>query len=485
MKQTKWIPLLLVVCLLCTLLLPGCGKTKEAISYEKSTEIQTETVPEEPEEVIYTAAELGTMELGEFEPLERPTHEAEPVLSNTFREQAVPLENSTLPRVDICFDGMTIDKDHYTDATLSITNNKATGYLDIEPQSVRIKLRGNSTAACPKLPIKIKFEDKIQLFEGSKEKTWTLLANYFDPTGIHNYIAYNLYGYLTGTQWVSDVTFVDVYVNDVYQGVYTLCDQVEVADTRINISSKIDEKEPFECDYLIEQDRRVTYDESGATEGLDWFWLNRVNVAYEIKNPEPDKEGFDETYTAYIKQYMDEAYEAVYEKDWEMIQRYIDVDSFVNGMIAEQLVKNQDCNKASVFLMKKANGKITFATFWDADLAFGSGEIGNAQTEEEGIEDNPFFAALMKVPEFRELYVTRLSEVINDARDYMLSMVTDIELQYSEELENDYNNWFLAYGVDLCNDDMKGLSYKEQVIYMEDWIKARTDYLKEKYNITE
>ena len=481
MKKTRILALLMVGI---TLIFTGCGRVKAPIANtvdntEKSDETTVVADTEVGEGSL--AAELGTMPLGEYQEVERPSHPADVIPEATFIAKANELENSSLPRIDIKLDSLTISKNDYSAGTIAVTGSDN---ADIPETEVKVKLRGNSTATLPKIPIKVKFPEKTQLFGGSTEKTWTLLANFYDPTGIHNYVAYSLYEYLTdGTQWVSDITFVDVYVNDIYQGVYMLCDQVEVADTRISMDKDFVGKNPADVDYLIEQDMRTTWDGSGAVEGKDWFWLNRANVAFKFENPDTEDAEYDEHYTAYIKQYMDEAYEACLAKDWDMIQRYIDVDSFINGMITEELTKNQDCNKASLFYSKKAGEKITFATLWDADLSFGSGELGIPDEEEEGIYDNLFFLALLEVPEFHERYEARLGTVIDDASDYMHALITEITNQYGAEFENDYNNWFAAYHVTYCNEEMQGLSYTDQLVYMEDWIDIRVAFLKDRHGL--
>ncbi len=80
-----------------------------------------------------------------------------------------PVENSTLPRIDITFesDSYTLDKTNYTNATVAITN---AGEDNLEETDAGIRIRGNSTAEAWKKPLKIKFDEKTSLFGRNAEK---------------------------------------------------------------------------------------------------------------------------------------------------------------------------------------------------------------------------------------------------------------------------------------------------------------------------
>ena len=73
-----------------------------------------------------------------------------------------------------------ISKDSYVDGTFKLDG--AGIYSDISATDLTIKGRGNSTWSMPKKPYKLKFKDKISLFNLTEAKDWVLLANYQDPT---------------------------------------------------------------------------------------------------------------------------------------------------------------------------------------------------------------------------------------------------------------------------------------------------------------
>ena len=122
---------------------------------------------------------------------------------------------------------------------VSATKNDGTGY----DGGMTIHVRGNSTAGQPKKPYKIKLDKKTNLLDlctqtdedgkAIKSKHWVLLANFFDESLMRNKLAYDLsaaYGLVPMKS-----TWVDVVINGRFDGCYQLCQQIRVAEERINI----------------------------------------------------------------------------------------------------------------------------------------------------------------------------------------------------------------------------------------------------------
>jgi len=99
-----------------------------------------------------------------------------------------------------------------------------------------IHVRGNSTAYQRKKPYKIKLDKKADVFGlggGTKSKHWVLLANYNDDSNMRNKLFYDFSEHLGLVSMKS--TWVDVVMNGAYLGLYQFCQQIRVAEERINI----------------------------------------------------------------------------------------------------------------------------------------------------------------------------------------------------------------------------------------------------------
>lgn len=84
-----------------------------------------------------------------------------------------------------------------------------------------IRGRGNSTWGFPKKPWKVKLKEKASLLGMPADKEWALLANYADRTLLRNVTVMHL-SEICNFPWTPRMRSVEVYLNNAYQGVYTL-----------------------------------------------------------------------------------------------------------------------------------------------------------------------------------------------------------------------------------------------------------------------
>jgi hypothetical protein len=156
--------------------------------------------------------------------------------SVTIRQTAEPVSSGSLPVLrltsDTAYDAVTTE--NYTNASISIDGTDYSGTSCSYEGDLQIKLRGNSTASRPKKPFKIKLSEKVDLFGMGASKHWVLLANDIDHTQMRNKLLNDFSGAI-GTETYMESTWVDLYYNDTYMGVYQLCEQIRVGKTRINI----------------------------------------------------------------------------------------------------------------------------------------------------------------------------------------------------------------------------------------------------------
>ena len=117
-------------------------------------------------------------------------------------------------------------------------------WLDNIPEALELayaRVRGNWSVNYKKKSLKLKCASKVNLLglnNGKKAKDWLLLANYNDNSGLRNALGFYMGQLLFKhtDQWAPTFTWVHVYVNNDYLGLYLLCDQKEVNESRININ---------------------------------------------------------------------------------------------------------------------------------------------------------------------------------------------------------------------------------------------------------
>lgn len=452
---------------LCT----GCGQKQEQVHPETTVDstVQVEqTVTEEQTTEEMSSEEQSTEIVGN----QRPQHDAMPDIEPTklYDNPSENVKNSKLPRVDIDFteDDYKISRHQSADALVTIKGLTA----DIENEPAKINVQGYSTAEAAKRPLKIIFGTEQTIDNKKGTNQYILYANVYDKTLLHNYVAQDLYSYVTGTD-NTICEFVDVYSNDSYQGVYTLCNDVTINmfDKDNDIGTSLDK-----TDYLVEQDFQVYYtDSNNGIEGTDWFWMKDIDESFKVLSPKSSP-----THTSYINTYMDNVYEAILEKDWSKVQEYIDVDSFIDGFMVNEIIKNKDSGHTNVYYVKIEDEKLKFAALGDCGLTFGSGDDG--EPESELIAENNFlFNALWDIPPFRTAYIEKFAKNYQDYENHMIKTINETTERYKESLENDYTHWESNYN--WCTEQMSTmLNYDDQITYMESWIRLRMNYLYGQYN---
>ena len=168
----------------------------------------------------------------------------------------------------------------FTPATLNITEQNSEVIIK-ENNEMEMRIRGNSTREPDKKAFRIKFTEKQSLFGLKAAKDWVLLANYFDKTNIRNYLAYQLANKMSNLDFQPSSIFIDLYLNDEYQGLYMLTEQIEVNKGRVDIE---DYQNGHGIDsFLIEADWRAI-SEYPNLENKCYFRLEGYALKFKYPN---------------------------------------------------------------------------------------------------------------------------------------------------------------------------------------------------------
>ena len=275
----------------------------------------------------------------------------------------------TMPVISIDTLGNSVNtKESYTDAKITIWDENGT--IDTKDANISIRLRGNSTLNLDKKSYRFKFPKKsnpLHLGDGSA-KSWNLVANYYDTSLLRSMTAYHLGDMLDNMPYTPNSRSVEVYVNGSYQGVYLLCEAVNVAKSRIAITEDTTKIE--DDGYLVEMSR---YAEENV------FTVDCCR--YEVKSDVSEDPEIAAKQIAYISNYTEQALHALKSGSQSETEKYIDIPSLVDNYLANELCKNVDAGWDSYYFSKDAGGKLTFHPMWDYDLALGN------NTEAKGISD--------------------------------------------------------------------------------------------------
>ena len=231
----------------------------------------------------------------------------------------------------------------------------------------------------------------------------------FDPSLMHHYIGYNLYASMG--RYASRTKFVELEVNEVYQGVYVFMEKLKRDRERIAIE-KLTPNENSSSEisggYILKIDKTAGGDVA-PDQPLDYYndnWADDARYSAEISfrsnydiNGNPiNFDAFDPPYHAnqyletyflyeypksdeitneqknYIQGYINDFETALLQDDFSSNARtytqFIDLDSFVDFFIINEITGNVDGYRLSTYLHKDRGEKLKMGPIWDLNIGY-------------------------------------------------------------------------------------------------------------------
>lgn len=357
------------------------------------------------------------------------------------------------------------DKSHTESGQLlAISNN---GQIHYQGRLESIRGRGNTTWNLYKKPYSIKIARPSALFGLKKAKKFNLLANCMDETSLRNWLMFHT-AKLLNIPYSIDATFVSLFLNGHYKGLYQLTNKVDIGESGIDIYDL--EKETKKMNKKLDKyltdlptfsiDRNDTV---GLLKGIDQAenpsditggylletnfklhryaksisgFIPRYGYPVEIKAPElATHQQVD-----YISNYYNEMLDAVRSEDGvnpttgKHYSDYMDVDSYIKCYLCSEFFYNHDALFSSFYMYKDKGKKMFCGPLWDYDLSLNtkyffeeSSEYDSFFVREAREKDGSLmmFGQLYKHPEYRN----RLIQIFNEQfKPIILSYTAGIEL---------------------------------------------------------
>lgn len=367
-------------------------------------------------------------------------------------------------------------KEVYVNGHVSLNPNGSSAAFALEAD-MKIKGRGNSTWGLPKKPYRIKLNSKASVAGMPAEKDWVLLANYSDKTLMRNYLALEL-GRRLGLSWTPRTQVIEVVLNGTELGTYLLTEHIKVAPDRVHITPpKATDTTPeaVNAGYLLELDGRLD-------EVINWRTAR--NVPYTLKDPEeaPAEQ------VAFIKNYLQTAEDVLnsagFADPTNGYAKYIDIDSFIDCFIVQEVFKNQDgAAFSSIFLYKDKDTKLKMGPLWDFDIGAGNVNYSDAQHPEGWWvrAHSPWFSKLFQDPVFAAKVKTRWNEVKAQKVDSLLVLMDQMAWALDKTQQKNFTIWPILNTYVWPNPVITG-SYAGEVAYTKNWLKTRIQWMDSQLN---
>ncbi len=338
---------------------------------------------------------------------------------------------------------------------------------------------------------------KLPIAQFASESDWVLNASYNDRTFLRDVLAQQLAGQF-GLQH-SKTRYVEVILNDAYQGIYILMEKIKQGGSRLDIADLTptdNAGDEVTGGYLVKIDK------SSGAPSRSW---NSAYVSgkgtekglFQIEYPK--SENITTQQFTYIKNYVNTFEKSLQEeqplKATTTYRSMMDMPSFVNYFLLNELSRNVDGYRLSTYFYKDKDskgGKLTMGPAWDYNLSFGNadyydgylpqGWVYNKLELMEGTPDyfqTPFWwGKLMK----DSVFVNSVKRRWNTLRKTTLTpqaifkYMDSTTVALKDPMQRNFGR-FPLYGKKVWPNYYVGNNANEELFWMENWISARITWL--------
>lgn len=352
-----------------------------------------------------------------------------------------------------------VSKDDYLDGNIRVEGGRS--FPSLMVMEMEIRGRGNSTWEHPKKPYQMKLAEKEEFLGMAEDKKWLFLAEYSDKTMLRNRMAFEL-GYISTLAWTPDSEFAEVYLNGLYNGTYHITQKVEEDGDRVDLG---------DTGFLLEIDQPERLDPDDVFFNTDEYLIN-------IKEPELVRGDDQYQYiTNYVNEFENTLFGANYANPTTGYAAYINIDSFVDWFLINEITKNVDAQWfSSIYFHVIPGEKINMGPIWDFDLSFGNVDYADSQYAQGWwVRNNSWIDRLLEDPMFVQQVKTRFA-YFKAKQPHLLNQIDEYAqyLQYAQA-ENDAK--WQTLGEYVWPNPVVYDTYQQEVNHLKTWFNNRMTWL--------
>lgn len=416
----------------------------------------------------------------------------------------IEFQQSNLPIVVLNTHGINISDDSKINALMGIIHNGLGNINAITDPfnefygQIAIETRGSSSQSFPMKSYGLETRGpepsinyNVSLFDWPADNDWILYAPYNDKTLIRNVLTYEL-GNKMG-RYSPRTQLCEVVLNGDYQGIYVFMERIKQNPGRVSVN-ELNDTDTLDNElsggYIFKIDKTT----GNSTIAWDSPFPSAApsNTTIRFQMHDPDLSSMHPLQQQYIQNYI---------THWETVlngpnfadpqlgyQALIDVGSFIDFMLVNELSKNVDGYRISTFFHKQRvseGGKVIAGPLWDFNIAWGNSDYCQGSTTSGweidfnsicgGGYDNPFWwGKLLEDPTFKDKVNCRWFELRSHLfkSDALFSYIDSLSLILTEPAARNYQKWPIL-GTYVWPNNFVGNTYLDEVNYMKNWIEDR------------
>ena len=376
----------------------------------------------------------------------------------------VDLASSELPIVVIETNGQQIvdDPDVLCEFGIIYNGPGAVNYLS-DPKNeydgyAKIELRGESSLFFEKKSYSVETSDAsgadvdASFLNFPEEEDWVLYGPYSDKSLLRNVLIMKI-GREMG-RYNSRTRMCEVFLNGNYEGVYVLMEKIKRDENRVDIAklkATDIEGEELTGGYLFRIDKG---DLPGWSSNFGVVSAPWMPIRFQYRYPDPDS--IQQEQEVYIQSYVDSFERAIAHTPTFInnygyhYTHYIDLESFVDNFIVNEMTRNLDGYRLSTYFYKDKNSKIIAGPLWDFNISLGNGDYCNGDSytgwmyEEYCGNGNPFWWKNMLTDSlFLKTLTCRWSELRETTldEDNLLEFIDSMSLVLQQPAQRNFTRW--------------------------------------------
>jgi len=255
----------------------------------------------------------------------------------------------------------------------NLSDSSNTNYINYKGK-IGIEIRGSSSQVLPKKSYGLTTlksdnvtNNNVSILGMPPENDWILNSLAFDSSLIRDYFSYEISRSLGN--YSPRGVYCELFLNGNYQGLYIFMEKIKINDERVNIKklTTSDNSLPnLSGGYIIKADKT-------GSDPIAWVMNNIYGQGVGFINDNPNPVLITTEQKKYISSVFDDLAKSTFsESIYNGYPTVIDIPSFVDFMLINEITSNVDAYQYSTYFHKDRGGKLRAGPIWDFNLTYGN-----------------------------------------------------------------------------------------------------------------
>ena len=371
-----------------------------------------------------------------------------------------------------------------------VDNNGKHNHIADNPTStneVLIRVRGHSSREFEKPNYFIRFvnpdgTNNSQEFLGMEaHHEWALHGPYLDKSLIRNYMWYNIAGEMM--EYSPNVRYFELILNGEYRGLYLATETITAGKLGARLELEVNKKDNTFSGYALRLDWGDT-DEENKLYPFTNYTL-RAKTQHELVYPGTKnitaelKEGIENEFSQFEK--------ALYSYDFNNkdhgYENYIDVESFADYFLINELTCNYDAGSLSTYIYKDIDGKYKMCV-WDFNSACDFYQESAMSTQTFRLQNGLWYKMLFMDSSFTDTVIKRYYELRKTyfSEEYLFGFIDETVAYLGDSIGRNYEKWGYTFAeeYDLLHPNERNVrTYEQSITQIKDFLTKRLKFMDE------